>query len=146
MNIIPIHSRIQGASEYPLHICVVDTKNTNKTGRVDVCPDIAALQLAVLRLAKGKTFDPHYHISHPRTTPMTQETWIVIAGKVRVTYYDTDQSVLDTRILRAGDVSITLAGGHNYTALDKDTLVIEVKNGPYEGRDVDKQVIGVLNG
>ena len=44
-------------------------------------------------------------------------------------------------ILKDGDCSITLYGGHTYEALEEGTLVYEFKTGPYEGQELDKRFI-----
>ena len=45
-------------------------------------------------------------------------------------------------ILKPGDASFTLEGGHNYLILEDNTLVYEYKTGPYEGQALDKTFIG----
>jgi hypothetical protein len=37
-----------------------------------------------------------------------------------------------------GDCSMTFQGGHNYLALEEDTVVYEYKTGPYYGHAMDK--------
>ena len=69
---------------------------------------------------------------------IAQESWVVIRGSVKVYYFDTDMNLLETHILKAGDASFTLEGGHNYEILEDDTLVYEYKTGPYEGQAKDK--------
>jgi hypothetical protein len=66
---------------------------------------------------------------------------VIISGRVRVTYYDLDDSVIESVELRAGDVSVTLAGGHGYEILE-DSKILEFKTGPYLGQALDKAFIG----
>ena len=111
--------------------------------REDVIPETEFLQLAILKMEKGKTFRPHYHIHKDinYTTAIAQESWVVIKGKVKVTFYDIDNNILLESILEAGDASITLKGGHNFEILEDDTLVYEYKTGPYKGQKLDKLFI-----
>ena len=97
------------------------------------------MQLAVLKYEKGKTFKPHKHIykSVPNES-IAQESWAVISGKVKAIFYDEDDTIIGERILNAGDLSITLFGGHNYEILEEGTLVLEYKTGPYYGQSLDK--------
>ena len=112
--------------------------------RTNVAPDDEFLQLATLRMEKGKTFKPHKHIWKNRTRDViAQESWIVVQGKVRCTFFDIDDKVLVEPILEAGDASFTLEGGHTYEILEDDTLVYEYKTGPYEGQELDKEFINV---
>ena len=39
--------------------------------------------------------------------PMAQESWVVISGKVRVFYFDLDDSLITTKDIKSGECSIT---------------------------------------
>lgn len=112
-------------------------------GRKDVIPPSEFLQLAVLKMSKGKTFKPHKHIlkdPHPHNT-IAQESWVVLTGKVKAILYDIDDTIIAQPVLTPGDCSITLLGGHNYEILDEGTTVFEYKTGPYSGQQMDKVFI-----
>jgi hypothetical protein len=112
-------------------------------GRKEVIPENNFLQCATLRMEKGKTFPPHKHISKDRRhrQQIAQESWVVIRGSVKCILYDLDDTILATPILKQGDASFTLYGGHTYEILEDDTLVYEYKTGPYEGQKLDKEFI-----
>jgi len=109
--------------------------------RENLVNDEEPLQVSTLRLPKDKTFRPHKHIFNEKTTTMTQESWVVIKGKVKAILYDIDDQIIAEEILEPGDISITLKGGHNYYILEDDTLVYEYKTGPYLGQEKDKVFI-----
>lgn len=120
-----------------LHIIV--RKEDITPGRVEVVPEDHFIQCALLNMKKGKTFRPHRHIFKERTrNVIAQESWIVIQGKVKCTFYDLDNSILVEPVLEPGDASFTLEGGHTYNILEDNTLVYEYKTGPYEGQALDK--------
>lgn len=110
------------------------------TDRTNVAPDDQFIQLATLKMEKGKTFRPHQHIWKPSSTEqvIAQESWVVIRGSVKVYMYDTDGQLLDTEVINAGDCSMTFEGGHNYEILEEETYVYEYKTGPYTGIENDK--------
>lgn len=100
------------------------------------------LQLATLRMNEGHTFRPHQHIWKPfEGQIIAQESWVVIQGKVKVSFYDTDGELLTDVILHRGDCSMTFEGGHTYEILEDNTVVYEYKTGPYNGQENDKVFI-----
>lgn len=111
--------------------------------RTEIVPEDNFIQCATLRMEKGKTFPPHKHITKSRTydSQIAQESWIVIKGSVKCIFYDIDDTIIATPILRAGDASFTLYGGHTYEILEEDTIVYEYKTGPYEGQKLDKKFL-----
>jgi len=113
------------------------------TDRTDIADNKEFLQLATLKMAKGKTFRPHKHIwKHTsRPTIIAQESWVVIKGSVLCWFYDIDGTFLEKVIINSGDCSMTFEGGHTYTILEDDTVVYEYKTGPYTGQVEDKVFI-----
>ena len=122
-----------------LHIIL--RKEDVDTQRLNVVDDDQFLQLAAMRLPKGKTFAPHKHVFYEKTTTIAQESWVVVSGKVKALLYDLNDKKIAEPILNAGDVSITLYGGHTYEIMADDTLVYEYKTGPYLGPEKDKEFI-----
>ena len=112
-------------------------------GRSDVAPEDQFIQLATLRMDKGKTFRPHKHIwkPSPKPTVIAQESWVVIKGSVRIFMYDIDDSLIREEVIKQGDCSMTFEGGHTYEILEDDTVVYEYKTGPYTGQKNDKVFI-----
>ena len=109
--------------------------------REDIVPENEFLQLAILKMQKGKTFKPHKHIIKEKTTNIAQESWIVIKGSVKCFFYDIDDTIVEEIILEENDLSMTFRGGHNYEILENDTIVYEFKTGPYLGIEFDKKFI-----
>ena len=101
------------------------------------------IQCASLCMHEGKTFRPHKHIVKKCNGEIriAQESWVVIRGRVKCTFYDLDDTILAEPILEQGDASFTLYGGHTYTVLEDETLVYEYKTGPYTTVEEDKVFI-----
>jgi cupin fold WbuC family metalloprotein len=133
-----IYSKI--SAETILHM-IVRIDNVVKD-RTDIVPENNFIQCSLLKLDKGKTFNPHKHIWKERTNNIiAQESWVVIKGSVKCIFYDLDDTLLSEHVLYKGDSSFTLQGGHNYLILEDDTIVYEYKTGPYEGQEFDKKFI-----
>jgi mannose-6-phosphate isomerase-like protein (cupin superfamily) len=123
-----------------------EVANTGWTGRLDLCDPSEPIQVAFLNYDTRKKFEPHIHVEKNDMVTTTQETWIVIEGKVEVDYYDIEGSeILESHVLYAGDCTITLNGGHSYRVVkhyaSNRTRIYEVKTGPYKGKDLDKRPI-----
>tara|TARA_Y100001937_G_scaffold21799_1_gene30786 strand:+ start:4702 stop:5118 length:417 start_codon:yes stop_codon:yes gene_type:complete len=124
-----------------LHVVV--RKEDLKPGRVEVVPENHFIQCALLNMEEGKTFKPHKHIwKEGEKECIAQESWVVIQGKVRCKFFDTDDTLIAEPILNPGDASFTLEGGHTYEILEDNTLVYEYKTGPYKGVKNDKKFLG----
>lgn len=110
------------------------------TKRTNVAPEEQFLQLATLKMNSGDTFKPHQHIwkKPDRLGVIAQESWVVIKGSVKVFMFDIDGTLLEEQIIYPGDCSMTFEGGHNYEALEDNTVVYEYKTGPYTGIENDK--------
>jgi mannose-6-phosphate isomerase-like protein (cupin superfamily) len=97
-------------------------------------------QLAFMRHPAGKVIEPHVHNPVPREVQFTQETLLIKRGKLRVDFYDDEQTYLESRILQAGDVILLVQGGHGFEVIEEIEM-FEVKQGPYAG-DRDKTRFG----
>ena len=93
-------------------------------------------QLGYMARPKGYTIQPHRHNLIKREVHLTQEVLYVKKGKVRVDFFDNQQSYLFSDILSEGDVILLSDGGHGFQMLE-NTELIEVKQGPYCG-EIDK--------
>ena len=124
-----------------LHIVyrVIEFDNIKEGHRKDIVDVKEFIQVSALKMKKGQTFKPHQHIwKAGEEKTIAQESWVVIRGSVKCSFYDIDGNLLKEPILNVGDCSITLAGGHTYSILEDETLVYEYKTGPYKGSKNDK--------
>ena len=113
----------------------------SKNERENIAPENEYLQLAILKMNKGRTFEAHKHIIKEKITDIAQESWLVFKGSVKCLFYDLDDTLLEEVILKEGDISMTFSGGHNYLIMEDNTVVFEYKTGPYLGIKNDKQFL-----
>jgi hypothetical protein len=99
-------------------------------------PNEYSQQLAYMNRPQGYVIQPHVHNSIPRQVYFTKEVLFIKSGRVRVDFYDEEQSYLESRILNPGDVILLAFGGHGFEMLE-NSEIIEVKQGPYAG-EADK--------
>tara|TARA_B100000035_G_scaffold312495_1_gene324065 strand:- start:1428 stop:1847 length:420 start_codon:yes stop_codon:yes gene_type:complete len=109
--------------------------------RNDICSENELLQISTKLLKKGTTFRPHKHNKLERITDTTHEAWIVLEGSIGATFWDTDDKIVLETVLNAGDCAVVFKAGHGFEVLEDDTILYEVKNGPYYGQLKDKTFI-----
>lgn len=133
---LKIYSQIEPDT---LLACVMSA--VDAAGRQDAADANEILQASLLKLPHGTTIAPHRHLPQVRTTTGTCEAWIVISGRLIAQVFDLDQSLISTQGLTAGDCMILYRGGHNFKVVSADTVIYEIKNGPYNGSAVDSEKI-----
>ena len=100
------------------------------------------LQVSPIRLnTLGKICKPHVHLYKKVNFKkiITQEMWVIVKGRMKVLFYDNDKKYICYKVLKEGDCSLTLSGGHCFESLQKNTIAYEIKSGPYLGRKLDKE-------
>lgn len=97
-------------------------------------PPELALQLGFVVYPAGGEIQRHHHRPLERTIVGTPEVLVVRSGRCEVDLYDAERELVATRELGQGDVILIVRGGHGFRMLE-DTVLLEVKQGPYTGLD-----------
>lgn len=97
------------------------------------------LQVGTWRYDEGIELSAHTHNSVGREVNRTQEVIHLKRGKLLASIYDEQGLFLESIEVSNGDTLILIKGGHGYKILEADTCVLEVKNGPYFGADIDRR-------
>ncbi len=113
-------------------------KSTITDYRQDLSPEDEFIQVSARKFDKLITVAPHKHLKIDRRSDITQETWIIIEGKVKAEIFDINDKLQNKEILSSGDCIVLFRGGHSLEVLEKNTIMYEVKNGPYFGKINDK--------
>jgi quercetin dioxygenase-like cupin family protein len=95
-------------------------------------PEELNLQIGFVVYPSGGEIPRHIHLPLERRVVGTSEALIVQKGRCLVDFYSEEEEFVVTRELRAGDVMLLVAGGHGFRILE-DTVLLEVKQGPYTG-------------
>lgn len=99
------------------------------------------IQVGTWNYPKGKELLPHIHNQVVRSIDRTQEVLFVKKGSIRATIYSLKGKIIGNCIVKEGDILILLSCGHGYKILENGTQVLEVKNGPYKGAEIDRRRI-----
>jgi uncharacterized protein with PhoU and TrkA domain len=94
-------------------------------------PDLEQ-QVGFIVYPAGGAVQRHTHRPVERHITRTSEVVLIRSGRCEIDIYDDDRQLVATRELKCGDLAIVVAGGHGYRMLE-DTVLLEVKQGPYTG-------------
>ncbi len=106
----------------------------NKDGITFVTPDDYSQQLAYMHHPKGYEIVPHIHNQVKREIFYTKEVLILREGKLRCDFYSDEKEYEQSVVIHGGDVLLLVSGGHGFKCLE-ETIMYEVKQGPYAGED-----------
>jgi quercetin dioxygenase-like cupin family protein len=99
-----------------------------------VTPPEAGLQVGLVVYPAGGEVPRHTHRPIERHHIGTPEVLVVRKGRCIADLYDDDRNPLTSVEIAGGDVIVLLSGGHGFRMIE-DTVLLEVKQGPYPGRD-----------
>lgn len=101
--------------------------------------DSEFIQVGTWAYSSDKELLAHSHNKVERKVYWTQEVLYIRKGKIRADIYNTNNEKIAEFIGEEGDILILLIGGHGYQILEDATQVLEVKNGPYLGAEIDRR-------
>jgi hypothetical protein len=121
-------------------IAIVIKKDFKKSGINFISKNDFPLQLGINSYAKGSKIKPHVHLDREVRIRSLQEVVYIKNGTILVNLYDSNRLLFKSFKLSTGDLIFFVSGGHGFEIL-KDSTIIEVKQGPYFGKDQDKTMI-----
>ncbi len=90
-------------------------------------------QLGFVVHSAGEAIPSHVHRPEQRHLTGTSEVLVVIKGLCEIDLFDDDHLLVATHPLKQGDVILLASGGHGFRMLE-DTILLEIKQGPYMGQ------------
>lgn len=102
-----------------------------------ITPGDASLQIGMIVYGAGQDIPAHMHLPITRQVEGTNECIIVRKGSCRVSIFDSRRELRAERDLQQGAIILLQGGGHGFH-LHEDTVLFEVKQGPYAGNQ-DKE-------
>jgi mannose-6-phosphate isomerase-like protein (cupin superfamily) len=96
------------------------------------------LQVGLLMPPAGHAIAAHAHLPHNgRQVRTTQEFLFVISGRMEVDFFNEQGQRFQTETVGQGEALFHVLGGHAFR-FPEETRLLEVKSGPYDGREKDK--------
>ena len=96
-------------------------------------PDLKQ-QVGYIVYSAGTKIPRHSHRALERRIIGTSEVLVVKSGRCLIDIYGEEHELVATRELNVGDVVLLVSGGHGFRMLE-DTVLLEIKQGPYTGLD-----------
>ena len=113
----------------------------SKPGLAFWSKDSEFIQVGTWTHSEGTNLPAHIHNEFAREANRTQEAVYVVSGSLTAALFNDGGSLLEEVLLSAGDLLICFSGGHGYSIVEPNTKVLEIKNGPYLGPDIDRRRI-----
>jgi hypothetical protein len=121
-------------------IAVLVRASFRKNGVNFISEDDFPLQLGISGYKKGATIQPHFHVRRRTVIDQIQEVVYIEKGRATVNLCGSNGESLAPIEMRSGDTILLVDGGHGFE-ISEDTTIIEVKQGPYLGKDIDKTIL-----
>ena len=106
--------------------------------------DTDFIQLGTWNYEKNFSTVPHYHLEHDKPSNLTQEVVLVHKGSVKCRLFTKEGNYVDEVDINEGELIVQIYGVHEYI-MNEDSIVLEIKNGPYYGPEVDRKRVEVID-
>ena len=129
--------RIYSAREPNKLTHIITLESCPAGSRSNLTEDRDLMQISRIGLPEGKIVKPHRHLKKSLAfTEIDQiECWIVTRGRLKISLFDVDFTLMESLEISVGALVVTIAGGHSIDWCAPDTELIEIKMGPYIGDD-----------
>jgi hypothetical protein len=128
----PCLSLVEHVTWHSQHIATIIRANFLPNKTTFVTPDDYYQQAGFVVYPQGGAVQRHIHLPLQRHLVGTPETLLVRQGQVEADLYAIDKSFLGTWVLNEGDLLLLVGGGHGFRFVE-DTVLLEIKQGPYTG-------------
>ena len=123
-------------------LAIIIRHDYSKDGVEFFTPNEFSQQLAYMKHPKGKRIDAHTHNVVPSEVSYTKQVLVIRKGKLRVDFFEDDQSYIESHLVNQGDIILLAFGGHGFECLE-EVKMVEIKQGPYLGEQDKVRFKGV---
>jgi mannose-6-phosphate isomerase-like protein (cupin superfamily) len=118
-------------------LCYVIRENIKPRQTTFITPSDSKQQVGFIVYPKGGVIARHIHRPLERHIIGMSEVLVVRSGHCQIEVYDEQESLVTVRDLYQNDVVIMVGGGHGFQ-IKEDTVLLEIKQGPYLGAEDKK--------
>ena len=124
-----------------VHALVVHLSEPLPDESVFFTPTNYCLQFGVLIHPEGYSEKVHYHKENERVITGADQMLYLTKGNLSVDFFDPEGNLIKTYILGIGDIMLLKDGPHRIR-VNRDSVAITAKLGPYRGENEDKVIVG----
>lgn len=128
----PAPERVETVTHRGSVVCVLIRSEPVPENTRFYTPSDLPLQVGKIVYPAGSEIPRHTHRPVIRKIAATAEVLVVQKGRVILDVYGDDQAFVCRREMAQGDVIVLVTGGHGLRFLE-DTVLLEVKQGPFMG-------------
>lgn len=126
------HSAVETIAQEGKALCIIVRAFPLPEATTFYTSETFNLQVGKIVYGAATEIPRHTHRQVTRTVMGTSEVIIVQKGRAILDVYDDTRARVASREIASGDVVALIGGGHGFRLLE-DTVLIEVKQGPYSG-------------
>ena len=119
-------------------LCYVIPKDVHPEKTTFITPPDGKQQVGFIVYKKDGVIARHVHKPLERHIIGMAEVVVIRTGHCQIEVFDESRSLVARRDLYQGDVVLMVGGGHGFQ-IKEDTVILEIKQGPYLGAD-DKEL------
>ena len=118
-------------------LCYVIRASTQPKQTTFITPPDAKQQVGFIVYPKGGIIARHIHRPLERHIIGMAEVLVIRSGHCQIEVYDEQENLVAVRDLFQNDVVLMVGGGHGFQ-IKEDTVLLEIKQGPYLGAEDKK--------
>jgi mannose-6-phosphate isomerase-like protein (cupin superfamily) len=118
-------------------LCYIIRGDTCPTDTTFITPPEAKQQVGFIVYPKGGVIPRHIHRPLERHIIGMSEVLVIRSGHCQIEIYDEQECLVTVRDLYQNDVVVMVGGGHGFQ-IKEDTVLLEIKQGPYLGAEDKK--------
>src|SRR5512137_1759243 len=115
-------------------LCYIIRGDTRPTDTTFITPPESKQQVGFIVYPKGGVIHRHIHRPLERHIIGMSEVLVVRSGYCQIEVYDEQENLVTVQDLHENDVVVMVGGGHGFQ-IKEDTVLLEIKQGPYLGAE-----------
>lgn len=120
-------------------IAIVGSVDDMPKGNNFITDNDLPMQVGIMHVDKTALCKNHVHkMRSHQYKAISIEYHMITKGKVRLSLFRDDKTLIKKMILKPNMFSLLIHGGHGYEILEDDTVMVECKLGQFESVESDK--------